>query len=156
MSDDKFTELVIASHQYLSEAQDRLKEVFGIGTHDRYYWDEPNMVVEFSTADEPLVTATTRVVGSVSTMSGTWLWSWANSNLASRHWQDVLEVKRFGEAKGIWQLTTAKWEADEVDGWEMTSIAAHILRSQGAYRLPYPHTYYFVLLDNVRHVKVAV
>ena len=155
MADARFVELVTMSHEYLSAAQARLKEHFGLGTHDRYFWDEPNALLEFSTADEPRVTASTRVVGSVSSKSGTWLWSWANPNLARHHWEDILEVKRFGEAHGVWQLTTAKWEADEADGWEMTAIAANMLRAEGAYRLPYPHTYYFVLLAEVRHVGLA-
>ena len=152
---DTFVDFVSTSYDYLSQAQDRLTDVFGLGTHDRYYWDEPNKLLELSRADEPLVTARTRIVGSVSTRSGTWLWSWANTNLPRHHWEDLLEVKRFGEGHRFWQLTTGKWEADEVDGWEMTSIAAYILQAQGAYRLPYPELYYFVLLDNVRHVKDA-
>jgi len=55
-------------------------------------------------------------------------------------------VKSFGESNALTKLTTAQWEANEYDGWEMTSIAAKLLEAAGAYRAPVEHLFFFVLL----------
>lgn len=151
--DERFVELVTRAHEYLTLAQDRLRAEFALGDHQRWHWDVPGQVLEFASDDEPQVVAHTRVVGSVSSRSGTWLWGWANPNLDPASWRDLLEVRRFGEQHDIWQLRTPKWEADETDGWEMTSIAAHVLHAEGAYRLPYPDTLYYLILDEIRWVN---
>ena len=56
---------------------------------------------------------------------------------------------KFDRTHGIWQLTTPKWEADETDGWEMTSISAYILQAKGAYRMPTADLFSFAIFDAV-------
>jgi hypothetical protein len=65
-----------------------------------------------------------------------WLWAWANPHLEPEIWRSIVEVRQFGEAHTIEQLTTPKWQADSVDGWEMTSVSAYILQAKGVYRTP--------------------
>ena len=62
---------------------------------------------------------------------------------------DLNEVRLYGEHHGIWQLTTPRWEADEVDGWEMASIAGYVLQSKGAYRMPDSDHFRFAIFDAV-------
>ena len=81
--------------------------------------------------------------------AGTGLWAWANDSIEERLRTDLNEVRRFGEHRGIWQLSTPKWEADEVDGWEMTSISAYVLQAKGAYRMPSEDLFTFAILDSV-------
>jgi hypothetical protein len=44
-------------------------------------------------------------------------------------------VREFGERRQFEKLSSRKWTADEVDGWEMTSIAAYLLKAKGGYRV---------------------
>jgi hypothetical protein len=69
--------------------------------------------------------------------------------------RDLEEVRHYGEHHGIWQLTTPKWEADETDGWEMTSIAAYVLQAKGAYRMPNEQVFSFAIFDAVEWVPGA-
>jgi hypothetical protein len=149
MAEPKFVELVTAAHHYLRDRQESLERVFSLSRYERWDWDAESGTVVFSDGATPRVIAQAQVVGSVSKETGTWLWSWANSSIDQRHRKDLSEVQRFGEQQGIWQLTTAKWEADEVDGWEMTSIAAYVLQAKGAYRMPSERLFTFAVFDAV-------
>src|SRR5439155_17718984 len=105
--------------------------------------------IVFSDEGVPQVVARVQLVGSVSKKTGTWLWAWANPSIEAHLRRDLDEVKRLGERRGIWQLSTAKWEADVVDGWEMTSIAAYVLQAKAAYRMPHEHLFTFAIFDAV-------
>ena len=65
----------------------------------------------------------------------------------------MLEVKRYGEAHGIEKLTTDTWAAEEVDGWEMTAIAAYVLQAQGAYRSPKSNGFTFMVFTGLRFAE---
>ncbi|HXE57420.1 MAG TPA: hypothetical protein VNK43_05425 [Gemmatimonadales bacterium] len=149
MAEAKFVELVTAAYHYLTARQDHLRAEYRLSVHERWDWDEDRSAVVFSTGGAVRVVARAQLVGSVSRKSGTWLWSWANDSIEPRHRRDMDEIRRYGEHHGIWQLTTPRWEADEVDGWEMTSIAAYVLQAKGAYRMPYEHLYTFAIFDRI-------
>lgn len=148
--DPRFVELVTAAHGYLTARQDELKRDYALSTYDRWDWDDARSAVIFSSGGTPRVVAPSQLVGSVSRRTGTWLWAWANDQIEPRLRRDLDEVRRFGDHHGIWQLTTPRWEADETDGWEMTSIAAYVLQARGAYRMPVDHLYTFAIFDAVR------
>jgi hypothetical protein len=149
MAEQKFVDLVTSAYAYLTARQDHLKEAFGLSNYERWDWDDDRGAVVFSDAGVPRVVAPSQLVGSVSRKTGTWLWAWANEHIEPRLRRDMEEVRRYGEHHGIWQLTTPKWEADETDGWEMTSIAAYILQAKGAYRMPNDQVFSFAIFDAV-------
>jgi hypothetical protein len=149
MADSRFVELVTAAHQYLTARQDALMATFALSSYERWDWDADHRSIVFSDGGVPRVITQAQLVGSVSRKTGTWLWSWANDSIGPELREDIMEVRRFGEHHGIWQLTTAKWEAEEGDGWEMTSIAAYVLQAKGAYRMPSQHLVTFAIFDSV-------
>jgi uncharacterized protein DUF6882 len=149
MPESKFVELLTSAYTYLTQRQEHLTEIYGLSTYERWDWDDERSAVVFSNGGIPRVIAASQLVGSVSTKTGTWLWAWSNQHIEPRHRRDLDEVRRYGEHHGIWQLTTPKWEADETDGWEMTSIAAYVLQAKGAYRMPNRHLFSFAIFDEV-------
>jgi hypothetical protein len=149
MAEPRFVALVTAAHEYLTARQDYLKDRFGLSRYERWDWDDARGAVVFSDGGVPRVIAPSQLVGSVSPRSGTWRWAWANEHVDFRLRRDLDEVRRYGEHHAIWQLTTASWEADETDGWEMTSITAYILQAKGAYRMPSDRLLSFAIFDAV-------
>jgi hypothetical protein len=87
----------------------------------------------FSGDGVPKVVASIQVVGTTSKTSGTWLWAWANENLPAKVTHAVKTVRAFGEAENLRELTETSLDDDEYLGWEMTAIAARILKAKGAY-----------------------
>jgi hypothetical protein len=152
---ERFVELVTAAHAYLTARQERLRGEFRLGEYERYAMVDDGRVIEFSTGGIARVRATVQFVGSISRTTGTWLWGWANPEVPEELVHDVRDVRLHGEAQGLWQLTTPKWEADEVDGWEMTSIAAYVLRAAGAYRAPTDELFSFLLFRDVAWVDAS-
>ena len=150
--DPRFVELVTAAHNWLTARQDGLRDVFRLTYYERWDWDNDRGAVIFSSGGKPQVIAYAQLVGSVSRKSGTWLWAWANEEINPRLCPDLAEVRQYGEHHGIWQLTTPRWEADEVDGWEMTSISAFILQAAGAYRMPHDHLLSYAIFNKVEWV----
>lgn len=133
---EQFVDLVTRAHEYTTAGQDVLRNEYRLDHWPRWDWDQDDRRIVFSEAGTPKVVADVQFVGTISGQTGTWLWAWANPHLEPEIWRSIIEVRQFGEAHAIEQLTTPKWQADPVDGWEMTSVSAYILQAKGVYRTP--------------------
>lgn len=140
---------------YLRSRSDQANAQFDVGRLPRYDCDLSRGEIWWNDVDAPKVRARITLVGSISTVSNTWLWSWANSHFADVPLGDIELVRKFGEVESIAKLTEPKWKADEVDGWEMTAIAARLLEAQGAYRPPGKNGFLFLLYDRLEPIPEA-
>ena len=147
---DRFRDLVTRAHDYTTARQEVLRNQFRLGTWPRWDWSQDDRRIVFSADGVPNVIADIQFVGTTSEETGTWLWAWDNPHIERALARDVHEVRRFGEAHDIAQLTTPKWPADATDGWEMTSITAYVLQAKGAYRTPRDRGFTYMILTAVR------
>jgi hypothetical protein len=147
-----YVDLVTLAHEYLTARQDALREEYRIGDWQRWDWNQDTRQLVFSSDGQPRVVADIQFVGSVSTVSDTWLWAWANATVDPALCDRMADVRSYGERHGIEQLITAKWEGDERDGWEMTSISAYLLGSVGAYRTPAENGFTYMVITSIRWV----
>jgi hypothetical protein len=144
-----FEELLQAAGAYLSDCQLNLERGYGLGKWPRYDWSQETRQLVFSDRGTPKLIADIQFVGSVSTTTDTWLWAWANDTIDPQLCDALVNIRQYGEAHGFPHLTTAKWHAHEADGWEMTSIAAFLLRAKGAYRIPLENGFTFMVMTAV-------
>lgn len=140
---------------YLKARIEHAKAQFGIGSLARYEYDLYRGEIWWSEVGAPKVRGRVTVVGTISTKSNTWLWAWANPHFQDVNLGDIDQVRALGEAEGITKLTEEKWAADEVDGWEMSAIAARLLEAQGAYRSPGENGFLFMLYDGLEPIPAA-
>ena len=75
--------------------------------------------------------------------------AWANDSVDPQLSTSMITVRNFGEQHGFDELTTKKWHAHEVDGWEMASIAVFPLKSRGAYRTSKGPGFTFMIMTDV-------
>ena len=75
MNREEFEQFKHESFEYLKAQQGRLVSEFGLGGHERWDYDQDTGEFIFSDGGVPKVGADFQVVGSVSTISDTWLWS---------------------------------------------------------------------------------
>lgn len=155
MTFPEFETFVSESNDYLKARIEHAKAEFGIGDLPRYEYDLYRGEIWWSEVGAPKVRGRVMVVGTISTKSNTWLWSWANPHFADVRLGDIDKVRAFGEAGGITKLIDQKWDADEVDGWEMTSISARLLEAEGAYRSPSEMGFVFMLYDRLERIPPA-
>lgn len=136
----------------LQAKQAQLAQAFDLSRHERWDYDLEQGRIVFSSQDVPVVIAEIEAIGSVSTVSDTWLWAWANFSLPASVVGRLPAVRDFGEHSGFPRLTLWKWPAAAVDGWDMSAIAAHVLQADGIYRVPLDKGFLFLALFNTRRV----
>jgi hypothetical protein len=136
MTENEFGEFEHECYEYLKAKQDILMSEYGMGGYERWDYDQETGEFVFSDGGIPKLIADFQAVGTISKISKTWLWSWANPSIEESVKEDVRLVRRFGEEHGLKELTEEKWAADELDGWAMTNVTAKLLNAIGAYRCP--------------------
>jgi tetratricopeptide (TPR) repeat protein len=150
---DSYLTLVKSSGAYLDEMMERFREDFRIDDWENFYYDQDTAIFEFLSNGNVKVRAKLQVVGTYSLNTKTWLWSWANDAISPQSKREIERVQRYGLKKHFEKLFTRKWTATEEDGWEMTSIAAKLLRAKGAYRVPSEHLRTFFIFSEVTKVN---
>lgn len=153
MADEKWVAQVANSNNYLTKRQNVLMAKYKLGEHKRFDWDQNTGSLVFSNDGLVAVIAKVQFVGSISTTSNTWLWSWANSTVQENVKDQMQVVHDFGEEFGYDALTTDQWEGDEVDGWEMTSITAKLLNAKGAYRTSSENGFTYMVITEIKWAK---
>jgi len=153
VTEDETLDLIEDASEYLIEKNRLSEEKYQIGSYARYHYDQETEELIWSTGGVPKVAAKIQFVGSISKMSNTWLWSWANDSVLTKSKRDIYKVKAFGEKHSIRKLIDAKWSAEEVDGWEMAGVAAKLLDAAGAYKSPDTHCDTFLIYSQIDWVR---
>ena len=117
--------------------------------HDGWSWDQGKGELTFSNDGTPVLIAKVDFIGSLSSQSDTWLWSWANFHLHENARQRMEDVRSLGEEEGFPRLFVPKWAAEESDGWVMAAIAAHVLEARGVYCNPGDNVTSFFLISDL-------
>jgi hypothetical protein len=131
-----FANLSKKAYEYLNKQQDTCNLVYKINTYQDWYYDQLTGELTFSNNGVKKLIIDYEEVGSVSEITNTFLWAWANPHLEEKIKSTISKVKQYGEERNFEKLINRKWTADEYDGWEMTEIAAYLLKAKGAYRVP--------------------
>jgi len=144
----EWTELVREAHAYAEAQQERMIREHSLLDWERFDYQQEGAVLTFSGASATRLVVDIQLVGSVSTKSGTWLWAWDNATILDEAAESVHVLRKYGAQHGFEKLSTAKWPADEVDGWEMAVVACLLLGGEGVYRVPGQDGFLFMVLTN--------
>lgn len=136
MSTQSFEEFVESAFACIQEKQDEFMSKYAIDDYESWYYDQEIGVLTFSNGDEDEIYFEFQCIGSFAPEAETWLWSWANKNTYPNVKGASYNIREFGEQNGYEKLTTASWEAEEYDGWEMVAVANAVLNPIGFYRIP--------------------
>jgi hypothetical protein len=145
----EFTKFMVEAYEYLNQTQEICKNQYKIGTYDKWSVNQRTGLLTFSTGDKVMLRITVEYVGSFSNSSGTWLWAWANQRIAKKVKTEIFKVLEYGKSNNYEKLIKKKWLADEYDGWEMTAVAAFILKAKGAYRFPFEEGFAFIIFKEI-------
>lgn len=147
-----FENLSKKAYEYLNKQQDICNSVYKIGTYQNWYYDQLTGELTFSDNGVKKLIIEYEEVGSVSEVTNTFLWAWANPHLEEKIKTEILKVKEYGQKRNFEKLVNSKWTADQYDGWEMTAIASYLLKTKGAYRVPTSNDklFSFMIFKNIR------
>lgn len=149
-SDHEFELFVHALVHESMAKNDVCEQQFKIGEWPRWDYDDEQSTLTFSKDGRPQVVAEIAIVGT--TEGNQWQWSWANGNVPSERRALIDPVRAFGERNGWTKLTARFLDSDEHTGWEMTSVAVHVLGAKGSYRFPTDHGYAYHVYLGIRWV----
>lgn len=141
-----WTDFVDGRCDTLSSRQSAMSEQLQINNYPRWDYHQESGQLIFSGGELPDLVAEVEFVGTLSTVSDTWMWSWANFSLLEPVRSRIEAVRGHGEAHDYPHLTVPKWKADMYDGWHMTAIAVELLGAIGAYRAPSDNGYIFMAI----------
>ena len=147
-----FADLSKKAYEYLNNQQDSSKVVYNIGRYQNWYYDQYTGELTFSDSGVKKLIIEYEEVGSLSFKSNTWLWAWANPHLEDKIKSEITLVRDIGTKRNFEKLKNPKWTADEYDAWEMTAIAAYLMKAKGAYRAPSRDSslFSFMIYKNIR------
>ena len=153
MNQLQYLELLEESRLYLNKQQAECDQEYRLNYFNRMdYEQETGMMIFSDVGVIPRVVADYQIVGSLSERSNTWLWAWDNPYLLENTFQDIRKVKKFGDKNDIDKLTSPTWEATEQDAWDMTAIAANLLKARGAYSFLSDDIRVFVVFKRIKTI----
>lgn len=152
-NNDVLHELICSSFNYLEGKQKEFLKKFKVGDHERWDWYQETGKLIFTHDDKPQVEADIHFSGSFSNKSNTWMWAWANQYLDEKVKASSRLVKDIGEELGLQKLVAGRWEATEVDGWEMTTLLAKTLNAIGSYRTPSDNGFTYMVITKAKWVN---
>jgi hypothetical protein len=128
-------DLAEVQHRLVHDAvslNNKINKDFRLAEWPKWYYDSDQRTLSFLDNGVAKVTASVIVVGS--TKGDQWQWAWGNKNYPEAERRMVEPVRKFGERKDWPALTSIFVTADEYTGWELTSVALHVLKAKGSYR----------------------
>lgn len=146
---EDFRDYLTEAHYCLTDQQENCRLKFGIDDWERWHYDDETGFLEFFNGDVLKLRIKYQQVGTVSKTLNTWLWAWANSDLSDNIKLVSNEANKLGEQRKFERLTKQKWNADQIDGWEMTSILAYLMNAKGAYRIPGENVFKYIIFTDI-------
>lgn len=132
--------------------QPEFMNLYDIDSYENWFYDHGTGAFHFKSDDGRNLYFKYVDVGSFSTKTNTWNWSWNNSYTPKHVNRALKKVVTFGADNNFEQLTKGLFEGDEYTGWEMTAISAKLLNTIGCYRIPQDHLFiYFIFTNELTH-----
>ena len=102
-----------------------------------------------STSEE-IISCRTQALGSVSQMSETWTWIWANdlAELSEDLMNSALQLRAIGEAQGVPEFVTGEFPGAQMDAHLLALVAVGVLDNEAYYRGTYIGGAGFVLIES--------
>ena len=125
---------------------------YAIADFDNWDYLQADGQLRFSKGGVTKVVANAQLLGSFSTYSDTWMWSWANSTVDSAVKKDIGKVREFGRAKGYRELIEPKFASDEDHAWKLVAASAQIVGAKSAFRGRIEDGWVYFLITDIRRL----
>lgn len=152
LTEEEQLRLIAGASEQLKRTQAAAEAKWRFKKLPRWDFDHEERTLTFSEQSTPRLIADVRMVGSYSTKSNSFQWSWVLYDHDEPMIEGVDELPAFGEVRGIERLTTNYWDCEIVEAWEMTGIAGYLLGCDAVYRAPFDDLYWFMLLSRFREI----
>jgi hypothetical protein len=150
MSIDCFEEFRKECFDIVTQVQEEFMRVYNILSYEHWFYDHKKGAFHFQSKDGRNLYFKYIDIGSFSTETNTWMWSWHNNSVPKHVTKGLEKVREFGIKNNFEKLCEGLIDADEYTGWDLTNIAARLVNAIGVYRVPQDHLFsYFVFTDEL-------
>lgn len=153
MENNDYSEFVKFELDKLNSVQDKLKEQFNINSYENWFYDSDSSLLRLYNSDEDEIFFKYISIGTYSTNSQTWMWSWFNESSIETDKSETLKIKEFGSRQNYEKLLKGTFPSDEYDSWEFLAVSYKILGGIGAYRVKVDHLEKYMLLTEAYENK---
>lgn len=150
MTDEQFDEYVDQCYEELELKQGQLFEKYYLGNYESYWFDQESASLQFKNAEKVELEFEVIPIGSWSSASKSWMWSWANQSLNEKLKAQTTKLKDLANFTGFDTFESATFDADEMMAHEITAMAVHHLEALGLYILPSKNLKIFLALIQLK------
>lgn len=139
MTEDEFYDFIDNCIEELEQKQDVLKNEYGIGSMNRWWFEQTTGNLQFFDNEDNLKIETDVIdIGSYSPISNTWKWAWSNDSVLPwlrqraeklKELETITDMGLFGD-ENTFELD------DESMAWELAAMCVSHLGALGCYRAP--------------------
>lgn len=147
-----YEEFLAKADKNFGARADKMNQDYQLGDFRRWDYLQEDGKLRFSDNDGVKLVATAQILGSYSTYSATWMWSWANKTIDPAVRKDMIKVKEFGQKSNFKELTEPQFECGESHAWKLTSAAGELLDAKGAYRGQIQDGWVYFLIMDIKRV----
>ena len=155
MTEEEFDQYREESLADLRRKQRMLSATYGLGEWKDFWYEQETSKLQFKDATGTVrVEAVVLPIGSFSSKSNTWLWSWANESLINTARARSERIKELYEITGLELFrNTGSGDFDEEMAWEITAMAVRHVNALGCYRMPFGTSQFFEAIESIVAVK---
>jgi hypothetical protein len=132
----------------LEKLQDNLNEIYDFNSFTKWDYDQASGIITLSKPDK-ILNFRYYQVGTYSTESKTWKWSWDNENTTKNVVVDAEIIKGYGIENKYENLINGEFDSYEEIGWELSSICINLIGGIGVYRPFYDHLKIYIVLKEL-------
>lgn len=146
MTDEQFDVFVDKCYKEMEDKQEKLFNIYNIGTYDNYWFDQTTKTLQFKNGDEVLLEFNIVCIGTWAHQKNTWMWGWANESFTNEIRDDAAVLRGLKEFTGYGVFEKIGFECDEGMAYESVAMAVNHLNALGMYKIPVEKSDLFVAL----------
>lgn len=136
MTDKQFDKYLDYCYDKLETKQGELLQNYGIGSFEEYWYSQEDGILQFKSDGEVKLEFNVIFIGSWSSNSNTWMWSWGNKSMTDNARSQSASLKELQQVTGFDIFAKPFFECDEAMAHELTAFAVEHLNAKGMYISP--------------------
>ncbi|MEH7454462.1 DUF6882 domain-containing protein [Gottfriedia acidiceleris] len=120
----------------LEVKQGELFRKYEIGSFEEYFYDQEACILQFKKGGKVELEFNVVFIGSWSSNSNTWMWTWGNKSMTENAINQSIVLKKIKQVTGFDIFAKPFFECDEAMAHELTAFAVEHLNAQGMYISP--------------------
>ncbi|ARO59101.1 Uncharacterized protein B5E38_1525 [Bacillus cereus] len=136
MTDEQFENYLVMCYDKLESKQQKFISDYNIYNFDEYWYDQDRCILQFKKMVKCYLNLVLFFIGSWSGKSNSWMWSWANENVADYARSKSNCLKDLQNITGNEVFINSLFECDQEMAYELAAFSIEYLDAEGVYMAP--------------------